>query len=361
MSKAEETARLAMRLAGHQLTGAGFERPHDLVAWMGAMQAQDYAMVKWAVGLRLKGGNLNAVNEALERGEIVRTHVMRPTWHLVAGEDIRWMLKLSGPRVKKCIDSWTKGKGLDIPESLYTRSNDRIGKALSGHRCMTKEELGTELERAGIPVDPDRIRRYLLRAELLGIVCSGGDRQGKPTYALLDEHVTAVPELCREEALAKLALNYFRSHAPATLKDFVWWSGLTITEAKQSIKSLGPELRKECVGEQEFLMHVSCGETRMTDCVHCLPPYDEYLLSYKDRSLVLHPQHVPKAYNKWGIFYPVVLYNGRIVGNWSRTEKKKEVAAMISLFDTEHSVKSGVLEKAISKYKEFLTLPFLSE
>lgn len=345
---------LAMRLAGHQLNGAVFERPRDLVAWMGAMQAQDYTMVKWAVGLRLKGGTLAAVNEALERGEIVRTHIMRPTWHLVAGEDIRWMLKLSGQRVKKSIDLWTKGTGLDIPESLYTHCNDWIGRLLSGNRSMTKEELSKELEKVGIPVDPERIKRYLLRAELLGIVCSGGDREGKPTYALLDEHVAPVPEISREEALTKLALNYFRSHAPATLKDFVWWSGLTVTEAKQAVGALGPQLRKETFGDQEFLIHTSCAETRKKDCLHCLPPYDEYLVSYKNRSLILHPQHMPKAYNNWGIFYPVMLHNGRIVGNWSRT--KKEPAARVTLFEPDHPLKSALLEKAIGQYLEFYGL-----
>ena len=132
---------IKVRIKNQQLVTPAFERAGELVGWMGAMQAQDYAMVKWAVGLRLKQGSLATVNEALQRGEIVRMHVMRPTWHLVAGEDIRWMLKLSGLRVKKCIDLWSKGKGIDIPEGLYTRCNDLFGKVLSGRRCMTKERM----------------------------------------------------------------------------------------------------------------------------------------------------------------------------------------------------------------------------
>ncbi len=344
---------IKVRIKNQQLVTPAFERAGELVGWMGAMQAQDYAMVKWAVGLRLKQGSLATVNEALQRGEIVRMHVMRPTWHLVAGEDIRWMLKLSGLRVKKCIDLWSKGKGIDIPEGLYTRCNDLFGKVLSGRRCMTKERIEEELKRAGIPVDAERVRRYLLRSEVEGILCSGADEGGKPTYALLDEWVAPAPDLSREEALAKLALNYFRSHAPATLKDFIWWSGLTISEAKRAVGALGNGLCRECIGGQEFLFHQSCGESGKGDCFHFLPSYDEYLIAYKDRSAALDAVHVPKVHNKWGIFYPVLLYQGKIVGNWTKKQGKERISFTVSFFEQENGVEPRLVESAEKEFLRF--------
>lgn len=342
-----------IRLRNQQLVAPVFERVGELVSWMGAMQAQDYAMVKWAVGLRLKEGTLTAVNEALGRGEIVRTHVMRPTWHLVAGEDIRWMLKLSGQRVKKCIDLWTKAGGLDIPERLYTQCNDWIGKILSGHRSMTKEDIGIELGRAGIPADPDHLRRYMLRAEMEGIVCSGADQGGKPTYALLDEHVATVPELSKEEALARLALNYFRSHTPATLKDFVWWSGLSVTEAKVAVGLLPDKLYRVHRGDQEWLIPEYAMETGKEAGLHFLPSYDEYLIAYKDRSLVLDTLYTQKAHNRWGIFYPVILDKGRVAGNWTKIIKKENIAVQPSFFELERDVDAERLRLAEKKYLKF--------
>ena len=151
-----------IRMACHQLAEPEFGHPADLVGWMGAMQAQDYTMSKWAVGLRLKSATIAQVNEALAKGEIVRTHIMRPTWHYVAGKDLRWMLQLTFSRLKKVIDSWVKASGLDISENQYTQCNDLIGKMLSGGNCLTREEIEMELGHAGVPVTGDRVRRYVL-------------------------------------------------------------------------------------------------------------------------------------------------------------------------------------------------------
>lgn len=344
-----------IRAVSHQLVSPEFEQPGELVKWMGALQGQDYKMSKWAIGLRMKSGSLKDVNEALRRGEIVRTHVMRPTWHWVAGNDLRWMLKLSASRIRKAVDQWTKGCGIDITESEYTRCNDLFGKLLTGGVCLTKEELANAFEHAGILADDNRLRRYLLRAEVEGLICSGEDRNGKPSYTLLEEHLAPVPDLSREEALAELACRYFRSHAPATLKDFIWWSGLTATDAKKAIASAGNQLIKECYKEQEFWLHVSCRDTRHKPVVHLLPPYDEYLVGYKDRQTVMDPVHFPKAFNNWGIFYPVIFWNGRIIGNWSRTAKQTSPACSFSFFDPSlsSSLPPKELERAENRIRKW--------
>lgn len=342
-----------IRMIGQQLAEPLFEQPGELVAWMGAIQAQDYNMCKWAVGMRLKSATLQTVNEALERGEIVRTHVMRPTWHLVAGEDIRWMLKLSSARIKSAIDSWVKGGGIEISEPQYTRCVDLLGKILSGNKSLTKEEITVEMSHAGVPTEDERVKRYLLRAEVLGIVCSGGDREGKPTYALLDEHVPATRELHREEALVKWAASYFRSHAPATLADFVWWSGLTMTEARKAIGLLGSELIEEQFGTQKYYIHQSYGRTCPQKNLHFLPPFDEYLISYKERTAALDLKHQPKAFNRYGIFYPVILHNGRIIGNWTKAVKKDQLRISTSFFEPELQPDKTLLDAAQSRYEHF--------
>lgn len=173
-------------------------------------------MAKWALHLRLRAAPAGAVDEALRSGEIVRTHIMRPTWHFVAGEDIRWMLMLSGKRVRLANESF--GRRFGISEAQYCRCNDLIGDMLRGGKSMTCREIGSSLEKAGIPDASQLVRRFLLRAESDGIICSGPDRDRQPTFALFDERVPRGKELSRDEALATLATRYFRSHTPATCR-----------------------------------------------------------------------------------------------------------------------------------------------
>lgn len=344
-----------IRIAGHQLVRPEFDTPRDLVSWMGAIQAQDYGMAKWAVGLRLKSATLRTVNEALERGEIVRTHVMRPTWHLVVGEDIRWMLKLSGQRIKMAMGSWVKGSGLEISESLYVKCNKLMERVLEGNKSLTKQEIGEAFMQNGITMDSSCITYFMGRAEVEGLVCSGADRGGKPTYALLEEHVAPARELYREEALVRLATRYFRSHSPASLNDFTWWSGLSVTEAKQAMGLIDAELIRESFGGFELFVHQSCCQRAKADEVlHLLPPYDEYLISYKERTTVLDLHHHSKAFNNWGIFYPVILHNGRIVGNWNKSVKKGMVTTNISFFEPDRCPDEMMVQAAEERYRAFM-------
>lgn len=344
-----------IRIAGHQLASPEFDTPGDLVSWMGAVQAQEYSMVKWAVGLRLKSATLRTIDEALERGEIVRTHVMRPTWHLVAGEDIRWMLDLSGQRIKKAMESWAKGGGMEIPESLYVKCNKLMEKILEGNKSLTKQEIGEALEQAGMAMDNSYVTHLMARAETEGILCSGADRNGKPTYALLEEHVAPARELHREEALARLAIHYFRSHSPASLNDFTWWSGLSVTEAKQAVGLIDAELIRETFASLELFVHQSFSrQAKADDVLHFLPSYDEYLISYKERTTVMDLQHHSKAFNSWGIFYPVILHNGRIVGNWTKSVKKGAVTINTSFFEPDRCPDEGAIRAAEERYRAFM-------
>ena len=163
-----------LRLLNQQLANPLFHSPKELVSWMGAVQAQDYAMAKWAVGMRLASATVRTVEEALQKGEILRTHVMRPTWHLVAAEDIRWMLKLSARRIKSANDSFAKGYDLEITDELYAKSYNLLEKILCGNKSLTKQEIAEHFCCSGILVEADnhRMTRFMVRAEQEGIVCS---------------------------------------------------------------------------------------------------------------------------------------------------------------------------------------------
>ncbi len=328
--------------------------PGELVAHMGAVQAQDYTMSKWAIAVRLDSGTLNSVNDSIQKGEILRTHILRPTWHWVASEDIRWMLELSAQRIRRAFDSY--GKNFKVDEKLYTRCNILLEKMLEGNRSMTKQEIGSRLEKAGILPEASLLNLFLVRAETEGIICSGPDRNNKFTYALLEERVPAATKIPKEEALAKLAKKYFKSHSPAGLPDFVWWSGLAVSEAKQAVNLISAELirEKSSTAEEWWIHQSSPGISVREDVLHFLPPYDEYLVGYKDRSSVLSPEHYSKAFNNYGIFYRVIMHNGRIVGNWNKYIKNKGIELQTSFFDPGFVADKQLIEAAGNKYKTFI-------
>ncbi|WP_099463065.1 winged helix DNA-binding domain-containing protein [Parabacteroides provencensis] len=342
-----------IRMASQQLASPNFEEPKALVSWMGAIQAQDYAMSKWAVGSRLQSGSLKTVDEALKRGEILRTHVLRPTWHLVAAEDIRWMLKLSVQRIKSAYVSFAKGHQLDITEKQYGQFNDLIVRILEDNKSLTKQEIEVEINQRGIKTVEPLLRRLLGNSEIEGVICSGVDKGNKPTYALLDERAPRVDKIHKEEALARLASRYFQSHSPASLVDFSWWSGLSLTEAKQAIGLIKSELITD---SDNLFMHESYEEIAplQNDILHLLPSFDEYLISYKDRTAVLDLEHHPKAFNRFGTFYPVILHNGKVVGNWNKTIKKGQVVIKTSFFDAKYRIRRELIQKAESRYKSFI-------
>ncbi|WP_455590516.1 winged helix DNA-binding domain-containing protein [Bacteroides sp.] len=348
-----------LRLQTQQLVNPQFSNPKELVSWMGAIQAQDATMAKWAVGIRLDKANLNAIDAALEKGEILRMHVMRPMWHYVTAEDARWMIRLSAERIKAANASYAKSIGRDISENLFLKCCKQIERILEGNRHLTKQEIEEELQREGLIVNEHDITRFLLFAETEGIVCSGADKGNKQTYALLEERIAPAKELHRDEALAQLALRYFKSHSPASLNDFVWWSGLTMGDARKAISFIESELLTECIASQDYFIHESCQPpAKSTSSLHFLPPFDEYLISYKDRSAVLASEHQHKAFNNWGTFYPVIAHKGKIVGNWKKAIKKKELTLETSFFEPATSVAPKLMEQAKKKYKAFLLAGF---
>ncbi len=342
-----------LRLVSQQLAGTSFSTPKDLVSWMGAMQAQDYNMVKWAIGIRLPELTGNMVETAINNGEVLRTHVLRPTWHLVAPEDIRWMLELTAPRIK--IAARSRDKDLGLTDDTFKRVNTIIRKALEGSRHLTREELSNVLQRAKIDVDSAKMNHFMLRAELDAIVCSGSIHNKKQTYALLDERVPKTKKLSKDEALDKLARRYFTSHSPASLADFVWWSGLSTTEARQAMEMIQADFTAEKINSQTYLFANTNNSSTTADRLHLLPAFDEFIISYKDRTAMLDSDNHSKAISSNGIFRPTIVYNGKVIGLWKKVVKKSTPTVEPNFFQRPSKTVKQLVEDAAARYEAFLT------
>lgn len=318
---------------------------------MGAMQAQDYAMAKWAVGVRVPGATEANVEAALNAGEILRTHVLRPTWHLVAAEDIYWMLALTAPHI--IASQKARHAELELTPAVLKKTYRLLEKTLRDGNYQTREELNGVFERAKISIEDNRAAHLLMCAELDCLIASGATKQGKPTYALLAERVPKPKRLNREEALAALAGRYFASHGPATLADFGWWSGLPVGEARNALEMVKPKLLAETVGEQTYWFAESISPAK-SRTAHLLPAYDEFIISYKDRSASLTFEQQKKAVSDNGIFRPMVVVNGEVIGIWARTAKKNTVQIEAEHFGKPSKDILKQIEQAAEQYGAFL-------
>jgi hypothetical protein len=345
------------RLYNQRLSQTGFRNPADIVRWLGAVQAQDYAGAKWALGLRTVGLSDPDVDRAFADGSILRTHLMRPTWHFVAPEDIRWLLMLTGPRVHTA--SAFMYRTLEIDKPILKKSYEALEKALGGYRYQTRAELGSALENAGIIATGQRLGYIVMAAELDGIVCSG-PRKGKQfTYALLNERVPAARNLTREEALAELTRRYFSTRGPATLHDFTWWSGLTMADAKAGMEMVRSEFVSEEIEGQTFWFPDSNPPPRLKyPTAYLLPNYDEYFIGFKDRSAI------GKVAEKEGVrkddlafLAHIIILDGQVVGGWRRTLKKDGMIVEASLITRLAKDEEKAVTQAAEKFGEFLGLP----
>lgn len=339
------------RLANQQVGRSQLSSPKDLLGWMGALQAQDYEMAKWALAIRLPGCTLKEIEVAIESGEIIRTHVLRPTWHFVAAENLRWMLKLTRPRIMAAVKS--RHNYLGLTEKAIARSNSLIAEALSGGKQLIRKKLVEILEDAGFENSDNRASHLLLRAELDGVICSGASKGKDYTFALLDERVPEAPKLDKEEALAKLAGIYFRSHGPATLEDFAWWSGLTMTDARKVLDMIRDDFNSVGIDSQTYWF-AETPPIRDISSVHLLPGYDEFIISYKERSAVIADEHHRKAISSNGIFWPAIVHNGQVIGIWKRTVRKETVVVETEYFRKPTKQIRSLVEEAAGRFGIFL-------
>jgi hypothetical protein len=339
-----------LRLHHQLLLDTKLNTAKEVVAYMGAMQAQDYAMSKWAVGIRMKKGAEKEINKALDKGEILRTHILRPTWHLVFANDIYWMLALTAPRIKASLKS--RHKELGLSEALVKKSHRILEKALSNGDHVSREALVKKLQAGKIDTTENRASHLLFCAELEGILCSGA---GKQTYALLEQRVPKKNLLSKEESLARLAGIYFKSRSPATLTDFTWWSGLSPADARNALEMIKTEFTRETIGEQTYWFSPAySGKKSSTANLLLLPAFDEFLISYKDRTAAIQLLHQKRAFSSNGIFWPTLLLNGQVTGLWKRTVKNDQVLIEPDLFETKNKIPKALLKTATEAFGHFL-------
>jgi hypothetical protein len=346
---------LIARLRNQQLTGSTRRKPADVVSWLGAMQAQDYPAAKWGIGLRAPGLQDGDVEEAFNNGLILRTHVLRPTWHFVAPADIRWMLALSAPRLHAVNAYYYRQAGLDA--KIFAKSCAMIHRMLEGGKTLTRAELAESLTRAKVPAHGLKLAYLMMHAELEGVICSGPRRGKQFTYALLDERAPKSKPKPREEALAELAKRYFASHGPATVRDFSWWSGLTTKDAKLAIDSVRPALEASSIGGSTLWSADARGVSSKGVIAMLLPNYDEYLIAYKDRGAFVDSARAANVVARsGGAFANHLMIDGCLAGGWSRTIKPNTVLIEVAPYKKLTPVQLRAVGNAVDCYGEFLGL-----
>ena len=340
------------RLRNQCLSGGRLKRPEDVVRWLGAVQAQDYAGAKWALGLRMQRARDADIEAAFTDGRILRTHVMRPTWHFVAPEDIRWMLALTAPRVRAAMAPYNRR--LELDANVFRRSQRAMVRALRGGRQLTRQELRVVLQRAGVHAEGvQRLALIVMQAELDAVICSGARRGKQFTYALLDERVPMVRARSRDDSLTELARRYFTSHGPAQLHDFAWWSGLSVADARAGLATVDSELTRETIDGRTYWFPLSVRTLTSPRTAYLLPLFDEYLIAYKDRSAALDPSQWTQVASRDPFAAPVVV-SGQVVGGWKRIHKRDSVGIALTPFAPLHKRDVAAITDAARAYTRFL-------
>ena len=349
------------RLRNQRLSSTEFKRPVDVVRWLGAVQAQEFRAAKWAIAQRMRNATDDSIEQAFNNGEIIRTHVMRPTWHFVSPKDIRWLLELTAPRVN--IACGSAYRGFELDDQVFKQTNKVLARALKGGKHLTRSSLKKVLNESGVAADNSiRVGHILLRSELDGVICSGPREGNQFTYALFEERVPRTNRIDRDQALATLTERYFTSHGPATLQDFMWWSGLTATDAKTGISMVQRSVMKTSFDDKVFWgPRCEDNRDRKANSASLLADFDEYVVAYKDRSAVFTTDDQLKMPN--GTLGQTVIVDGRIVGSWKQTNGKGFVRISVRPYRPLTKSERLAIENAVDRYAKFLaadTNPLLS-
>jgi hypothetical protein len=344
----------AHRLANQRLTGKKFSKPEDAIRWLGAVQSQDYPGAKWGLAQRVKGVTNTKLDKLYSEGKILRTHILRPTWHFVLPEDILWIQGLTAPRVQAfCANYYRK---VELDSSTLIRTNKIIEKSLSADKYLTRAELQTIFKEKGITTDTLRLSFIMINAELDSIICSGPLKGKQFTYALLEERAPGAKTLKRDEALAELAKRYFTSHGPATAHDFSWWSGLTVADARRGIQMIKGKFYTEEINGKDFIFP---SRSRLTGTkpplIHLLPNYDEHTVAYKDHSTSFEPSVFKKIKgNNVPLMAHIITINGLVSGGWKRAFKGNTAAIEATMLVKLKKDERAALKQAAEDYGKFM-------
>lgn len=313
---------------------------HEVVAHLGAVQAQDYLGALWAVGSRMRAAVEDDVERALAERRIVRCWPMRGTLHFVAAEDARWMLELLAPRVLARHRARLQ-RDFELDPRTLRRSRTLIERALQGGNALTRPEIYATLENAGISTTASRGLHILFALAHEDLICFGPRRGKQPVFVLLDEWLPPAKPKPRDEALGELARRYCTGHGPATAADFAWWSGLTLKEANEGLSLADVRPR-------------NAARSGTTPSVHLLPPFDEYTVAYKDRTAIIDPAFAKRVNAGGGMLNAVVVVNGLVAGTWKRALGGNSVDITVSPFRALSARETQALEKEGARYAKFL-------
>ncbi len=349
-----------LRLFNQRISEPSFLKPDEVVSWLGAVQAQDFAIAKWSLGLRMQDATLKGIDQAFADGAILRTHLLRPTWHFVTPGDIRWMLALTAPRVHAA--NAHMYRKLELERPLFKRSNAVLAHALRNGKHLTRNELREALQRAGIAIDDAlRLVYIIMHAELDGLICSGAPRGKQFTYALLDERAPRPGRLKHEEALAELARRYFASRGPATVQDFAKWSGLTVADARRGLEEVKARLQHEQMDKQVYWFSASKASAKSAmPAAYLLSIYDEYISGYKDRSAIAETEIGAKLSAMGNALRSIILIDGQVIGTWKRALRKDAVVIGTDPFARLTIADTRAVAAAARRYGQFLGLPVVS-
>jgi len=342
------------RLVSQQISHSRVSNPTDTVRWLAALQAQDYLGAKWSIGLRIAGARDADIDAALNSGTIYRTWAMRGTLHFVAASDIHWMVALVAPRIiAVCARRYRE---LDLDEPTFARSNDIILRTLGSGPPLNRTALMAALNQHGISTAGQRAPYLLQRASLERLICQGATIRNDPTYQILPDAGSTL--LNKPDALLELARRYFRSRSPATLADFGWWTGLPIAELKRAISALDSELLEEEIDGKRYWRHRDTPTSDSApDAAYLLPGFDEYLLSYKDRSASVDMAHLKTLTPTNGILPATMVYQGRVIGRWRRTLQKDKLMVALAPYTPLDPTQERAFAEAAERYGTFIGLP----
>lgn len=346
---------IAIRLLNQQLICPQFSHPAELVNYMGAIQAQEYRLMRWAVAMRTRKPSAKAFKKAFDDGQIIRLHLMRGTWQLVSAENYWPLLELCSPKAMAVTKGWMHSNKINIGDDEEARIRQILIQTAGNKGSVTKEDFIQALTQENIHMDDHRLSYHIRMAELTGTLCSGDLLPMKATYALAAEKVKPRMKVDHDEALLMLTRNYFQSRQPATLEDFVWWSGMNVSDCKRGIALMGHSIHAEKWKRKTFYLTDNCRTRGFRKGKYLLiPPYDEYLISYKSRDIVLSPDFRHKAHNNSGIFQPVITHDGIICGNWTPFRETCQTAFFLGEHDTD-------LQEEWTWYRKAMVAPPLPE
>ena len=343
------------------MRNSGLTRPpakdwRDVLGRFGAMQAQDYGPAKWSLGHRSRGVTNDDFDRALDEGTLLRTHVLRPTWHFVLPEDIRWLLELTGPRVHAGNSGPYRELGID--QAVTSRSSELIARALRGGNQLTRKELQSVLRTSGVDTDSRRVSYLMMHAELAGLICSGGLNGKQHTYALLEKRAPDARRLSPDDALAELTLRYFTTHGPATIHDFRWWSSLKVSDIRRGLDLVASQLHHEVVNGKTFWFSGPAPRARpRSPVIHLLQAYDEYIVGYSETKRLLNLSGIARPLSDRTLYLGVVVLDGQIAGHWKRTIGTRSVRFDAALYRPFKGARAAALHRAAEAHGAFLGLP----